>query len=135
MATKVLDSHALMALFNDESGADEVEKLLVKAESGSPKLLMSVINWGEIYYSVMRGVSSEMAEEKAKEIAGMRIELVPVDADMYLVRQAAIFKATKKMSYADCFAAALAKLRNAELITGDPEFKAVEDQIKIDWIK
>jgi uncharacterized protein len=135
MATKVLDSHALMALFNDESGAEEVEKLLVKAESGNPKLLMSVINWGEIYYSVMRGVSSEIAEEKAKEIAGMRIELVPVDADTSLVRQAAIFKATKKMSYADCFAAALAKLRNAELITGDPKFKAVEDQIKIDWIK
>jgi len=135
MATKVLDSHALMALFNDESGAEEVEKLLVKAESGSPKLLMSVINWGEIYYSVMRAVSPEMAEEKAREIAGMQIELVPVDADLHLVRQAAIFKATKKMSYADCFAAALAKLRNAELITGDPEFKAVEDQIKIDWLK
>ena len=120
MATKVLDSHALMALFNDESGAEEVEKLLVKAEGGSPKL---------------RGVSPKMAEEKAKEIAGMQIEIVPVDADLHLVRQAAIFKATKKMSYADCFAAALAKLRNAELITGDPEFKAVEDQIKIDWIK
>ena len=135
MATKVLDSHALMALFNDESGAEEIEKLLVKAESGSPKLLMSVINWGEIYYSVMRAVSPEMAGEKAREIAGMQIELVPVDADLHLVRQAAIFKATKKMSYADCFAAALAKLRNAELITGDPEFKAVEDQIKIDWLK
>lgn len=135
MATKVLDSHALMALFNDETGAEEVEKLLLKAESGSPKLLMSVINWGEIYYSVMRGVSPEIAEEKAKEIAGMQIELVPVEADLHLVRQAAIFKATKKMSYADCFAAALAKLRNAELITGDPEFKAVESQIKIDWLK
>jgi PIN domain nuclease of toxin-antitoxin system len=44
MATKVLDSHALMALFNDEPGAEEVEKLLLKAEGGSPKLLMSVIN-------------------------------------------------------------------------------------------
>jgi ribonuclease VapC len=135
MATKVLDSHALMALFNDEPGAEEVEKLLLKAESGSPKLLMSVINWGEIYYSVMRGASPEMAEEKVKEMAGMQIELVPVDVDLHLVRQAATFKATKKMSYADCFAAALAKLRNAELVTGDPEFKAVEGEIKIGWLK
>jgi uncharacterized protein len=135
MATKVLDSHALMALFNDEPGAEEVEKLLLKAEGGSPKLLMSVINWGEIYYSVMRGASPEIAEEKAKEMAGMQIELVPVDADLHLVRQAATFKATKKMSYADCFAAALAKLRNAELVTGDPEFKAVEGEIKIGWLK
>lgn len=83
----------------------------------------------------MRGASPELAEEKAKEIAGMPIELVPVDSDLHLARQAAIFKATKKMSYADCFAAALAKLRSAELITGDPEFKAVEGEIKIGWLK
>ena len=135
MATKVLDSHALMALFNDEPGADEVERLLLKAEGGNPKLFMCVVNWGEIYYSVMRGASPEQAEEKAKEIAGMPVELVPVDNDLNLVRQAAIFKATKKMSYADCFAAALAKLRSAELITGDPEFKAVEGEIKIGWLR
>ena len=135
MATKVLDSHALMAFFNDESGADEVERMLLKAERGSPKLLMCVVNWGEIYYSVMRGASREQAEEKAKEITGMPIELVPVDDDLHLVRQAAILKATKKMSYADCFAAALAKLRSAELVTGDPEFKAVEGEIRIAWLK
>jgi len=34
-------------------------------------------------------------------------------------------KASKKMAYADCFAAALAKLRNVEVVTGDPEFKEV----------
>jgi len=43
--TMVLDAHALMVLFNDEPGAEEVEKILIKAESGSPKLLMSVVNW------------------------------------------------------------------------------------------
>ena len=135
MTIKVLDSYALMALFNDEFGADEVEGLLLKAEGGSPKLLMCVVNWGEIYYSVMRGASPALAEEKEKEIAGMPIELVPVDNDLHLARQAAIFKARKKMSYADCFAAALAKIRNAELVTGDPEFKAVEGEIKIGWLR
>jgi Uncharacterized protein conserved in bacteria len=133
----VLDAHALMVLFNDEAGAEEVEKILLKAESGNPRLLMSVINWGEIYYSIMRGASQEIADSKAHEIAGMRIELVPVDArDLDLIRQAAVFKATKKMSYADCFAAALAKTRNAELVTGDRDFKAVENDLqKIRWLK
>jgi uncharacterized protein len=137
MATMVLDAHALMVLFNDEPGADEVEKILRKAESGNPRLLMSVINWGEIYYSIMRGASQELADSKSHEIAGMRIELTPVDArDLELIRQAAVFKATKKMSYADCFAAALAKINNAELITGDPDFRAVEDDLKkIRWLK
>jgi predicted nucleic acid-binding protein len=136
VATIVLDAHALMVLFNDEPGAEEVEKILLKAESGNPRLLMSVINWGEIYYSIMRGASQEIADAKAHEIAGMRIELVPVDVgDLELIRQAAAFKATKKMSYADCFAAALAKLRNAELLTGDRDFKAVESDLKVGWLR
>jgi len=135
MATMVLDAHALMVLFNDEPGAEEIEKILIKAESGSPQLLMSVVNWGEIYYSILRGASQEMAEAKAHEIAGMQIELVPVAADdLELVRQAAAFKATRKMSYADCFAAALAKIKNAELITGDREFKQLARDVKIHWL-
>src|SRR5213592_2289334 len=73
MATMVLDAHALMVLFNDEPGAEEVEKILLKAESGNPTLLMSVVNWGEIYYSIMRGASQEIADSKSHEIAGMRI--------------------------------------------------------------
>jgi predicted nucleic acid-binding protein len=135
MATMVLDAHALMVLFNDEPGAEEIEKILIKAESGSPQLLMSVVNWGEIYYSILRGASQEMADAKAHEIAGMQIELVPVDADdLELVRQAAAFKATRKMSYADCFAAALAKIKNAGLVTGDREFKQLARDVKIHWL-
>ena len=135
MATMVLDAHAPMVLFNDERGAEEIEKILIKAESGSPQLLMSVVNWGEIYYSILRGASQEIADSKSHEIAGMQIELVPVDADdLELVRQAAAFKATRKMSYADCFAAALAKIKNAELVTGDREFKQLARDVKIHWL-
>jgi hypothetical protein len=39
------------------------------------------------------------------------------------------------MSYADAFAAAAAKFKNAELVTGDPEFKPLEKEIKINWLK
>jgi PIN domain nuclease of toxin-antitoxin system len=133
MATKILDSWALMALFNEEPAADEVEKLLSQAAAERHKLLMSVVNWGEIYYSVMCGASPAMAEQKAREIAAMPVEIVP--ADLHLTHQAAIFKATRKMSYADCFGAALAKIKNAEFVTGDQEFKALEKEIKINWLK
>jgi predicted nucleic acid-binding protein len=133
MATKILDSWALMALFNEESASDEVEKILSQAAADRHKLLMSVVNWGEIYYSVMRGASPEVAERTMREIATMPVEIIP--ADQPQARQAAIFKATHKMSYADCFGAALAKIRNAEFVTGDPEFKEVEKDIKIGWLK
>jgi len=136
MTAKVLDSWALMAFFEDEAAAEEVEKLLIKAEAGSHTLLLSVVNWGEIYYSIMRQVSQEVAEEKARDIAALPIEIVPVGPDLELVGQAASYKATRKMAYADCFAAALAKLRNAVLVTGDEEFKQVEKDLPgIMWLR
>ena len=95
-----------------------------------------MVNWGEVYYNTMREVSQEAAERKAKEIAGLPIEIVGVDGgNLDLARQAAIYKATRKLSYAGAFAAALAKLRHAELVTGDHEFRDVEGEIKIDWLR
>ena len=134
MAVKVLDSWALMAFFEDEPAAAEVEKLLHQAAEDKHKLFLSVVNWGEIFYSTMRAVSRQAAEEKAREIASLPIEIVGLGEDLNLTRQAAIYKATRKMSYADCFAAALAKSKNAELVTGDPEFKEMEKEIKIGWL-
>jgi predicted nucleic acid-binding protein len=136
MAIKVLDSWALIAFFENEPAAEQVEVLLAKAESGTHKLLLSVVNWGEIYHSTMRENSQEVAERTVKEIAGLAIEIVGVDGtNLDYVRQAAIYKATRKLSYADAFAAALAKMRNADLVTGDREFRQVEDEIDISWLR
>jgi predicted nucleic acid-binding protein len=109
---------------------------LVKAEAGTHMLLLCVVNWGEIFYNTMREVSQEAAEQTAKQMAGLPIEIVGVDdKNLDLVRQAASYKGTRKLSYADAFAAALAKIRNAELVTGDREFKVVEDEINIGWLR
>jgi ribonuclease VapC len=133
MATKVLDSWALIAFFEDEPAAEAVEKTLELAAAEKHKLLMSVVNWGEVYYNTRREVSEAAAEKTIREIAAMPIEIV--GADLPLTKLAAHYKATRKMSYADCFGAALAKLKSAEFVTGDPEFQEVEKEIKIDWLK
>jgi len=135
MDTKVLDSWVLMALFNDQSGAEQAENLLHDAATARCRLLMCVVNWGEIYYSIMRAHSQQAAEEKARQIAALPIELVPVEADLALVRQAAVFKASYRISYADAFAAALAKISKAELVTGDPEFEPLKGDVKIRWLR
>jgi predicted nucleic acid-binding protein len=132
MATKVLDSYALMAFFEDEPGADFVRGLIQKAVDGDTTLLMSVVNLGEVWYSIARTTSPETADQYVHEIKGMAIDIV--DIDWTLTRQAAAFKANGNISYADCFAAALAKLHKAELITGDKEFKILQDEIKISWL-
>lgn len=132
MIAKVLDSYAMMAFFVGESGADTVRSLLLKAEEEKVHLVMSVVNLGEVWYSIARTNSPEIADQYIGEINGMAIEIV--DVDWQLTRLAAEFKSKGKISYADCFAAALAKNRKAELITGDKEFKALESEIEISWV-
>lgn len=132
MASKVLDSYALMAFFEDEPGADLVRELILKAEENKVNLLMSVVNLGEVWYSIARTNSPEVADQYIGEIRGMAIEIL--DTDWTLTRQAAAFKSGGNISYADCFAAALAKLKKAELVTGDREFKSLEGEIKISWL-
>lgn len=133
MATKVIDSWGLIALFNEEPAADEMEKILHAATSGRHTLLMHVINWGEIYYTTMRRGGETAAKSIAADIGQMPITIVDL-TNFDLVRQAAVFKASQKLSFADCFGAALAKLRRAEFVTGDPEFKAMEGELKIGWL-
>lgn len=129
---KVLDSHALMVYLEKEPGYEKVRDILtVAVESGKP-CLMTYVNWGEIYYLAYREQGAVEAEKIMNIIATFPIDVVEINRD--IARQAAIFKATKKMSYADCFSAALAKLEKADLVTGDKEFKQIEKEIKIFWI-
>lgn len=132
MATlKILDAFALMAYFEDEPGASFVEKILLEAEKGEVELAMSVVNLGEVWYTIARKVSTQEAEAYEQNIRGLSVEIV--DADWNLTHQAAIYKVRGSLSYADCYAAALAKLRKAELVTSDPEFKKLEDEILTIW--
>lgn len=131
-AVRVLDSYSLIAYIENEAGADTMVEIFRVARDSGKALFLSVVNWGEIYYITLREAGRERADDVARLISTLPIQLVPADLD--LTKQAAEFKARHKISYADCFAAALAKLRKAELVTGDKEFKQVEGDVKISWI-
>jgi len=134
MAVKVLDSWALLAFYKDEPCASEVEKLIQHAADKGKPLFLSVVNWTEIYYSLERAGGKAVAERVAEQIAELPIQIFGVGDDLKTARTAAAFKAAHKMSLADAFAAALSKEKKAELVTGDPELKALEGQIKIHWL-
>ena len=91
--TKVFDSWALMAFLNGEPAAKQVEQLLDKAREGKCRILLCVINWGEIYYIVLRKSGAAVAEQVATALATLGIELVGVAEDIQLIREAAKFKA------------------------------------------
>lgn len=131
-ALRVLDSYSLIAYLEKEDGADRMIELFRVARDSGKALLLSVVNWGEVYYITLREAGRERADAVTQLISTLPIEIIL--ADLELTKQAAEFKAIKKMSYGDCFAAALAKLRKAELVTGDGEFKQVEGEVKIHWI-
>ena len=132
MKTYVLDASALMTFFEDRPGAAKVEDLLAKAAEAKRPLAMSVVNWGEVYYSVWRARGEKAAAAKLHEIAQLPVEIVGVDLE--LGKLAARLKAEHNLPYADCFAAALAQARKATLVTSDKDFECVGTALKTLWV-
>ena len=130
--TIVLDSWSIIAYLEDEPAGQKVEEIIAHAHEHRIPLLTTVINAGEVWYITARKTSDEEADEVIRDLQRLGIEFV--DADWLLAKAAAGFKSKCRMSYADCFAAALAKMRGATVVTGDPEFKQVADEIKVHWL-
>ena len=129
---KVLDAYALIAFLEKEPGFEKIQSLFVEAVEKDSNLFMTSVNYGEVYYIVLRECGQEKVNEIERVIQGLPLEII--DVDLNLAKEAAKFKAVNKISYADCFAGALAKIHKGELVTGDKEFKAIEDEVKIAWI-
>jgi ribonuclease VapC len=132
MAAAVLDSYALLAFFRGEDAAVQVKQLLHKAASADRPLHMTEVNYAEVKYMLVKKDGPDAWVEAADILTSLPIEFHP--ADRRLADIAADFKARHKISLADAFTAALAKERKAELVTGDPEFKSLEKEIKINWL-
>lgn len=130
--TIILDAWAVMAYLEDESAAEKIADIIADAHDDQIPVLMSIINVGEVWYIIARETSTAEADQALKELMQLGIEFV--NADWNLTNEAARFKLKGKMSYADCFAAALAKQRKAHLVTGDKEFKQIERDISIYWV-
>ena len=128
----VLDAHALMVYLEKESGYEKVQQVLTDAALHDRKLLLSTVNWGEVYYVTLRHYGSERTDQVARLVETFPIEII--DVDIAIAKQAALFKVAHRLSYADCFAAALAKARKAILMTGDKEFRSLDGEIKIAWL-
>jgi predicted nucleic acid-binding protein len=132
MLARVLDSFALIAYFRDEPGAETMEDMLVAAGKKDSPLLMTDVNYAEVKYSIVRKDGAQAWAEAAKVLEGLPIDFH--STTRALADTAADFKARFKLSLADAFAAALAKERRTELVTGDPEFRPLEKEIKIHWL-
>ena len=91
----VLDASAVVTFFENRAGAEQVEDLIHLGVADKRQLLMSLVNWGEVYYSIWRAHGPGVARKILEDISRLPIDIV--DADLELTRLAAELRADHKL--------------------------------------
>jgi predicted nucleic acid-binding protein len=127
----VLDASALLHFIDDDSGAARVERLIKDARDTTP-LLISLVNWGEVFYHQWQERGEETARRTMSNLARLPLDLIAVD--LAQIMKAGELKAVHKIPYVDCIAAALAVVRQATLVTSDRDFDKLGRQFPVPWV-
>ena len=133
ISSYLFDSHALLAFFQKETGADVVAGVLREALKKGGDRLLCLINLGEIIYMTKRRFGDTKKMEVLSRIHQLGIKILSIPDS--LVYEAAELKAQYPISYADCFALACARNLSAVLVTGDPDFLKVAHLVEIEWTR
>jgi len=128
----ILDSFALLAYFEYEESAETIKTLLHQSLDQEVELTLCAINLGEIYYIIYREIGKKESDKCLDIINNLPVRVIIPNMDFIL--RAAEIKAKHPISYADAFVVALAIEQNATILTGDPEFKKVENIASIKWL-
>jgi len=127
-----LDTFAVLTYLKEEPGWQKVRDLLWDAFKEKHALFLSTVNYGEIYYIIYRENGAALADQIMSYLRLWPVKLVAANEDLALV--AGRMKAENKISYADAYVIATALSKRTAIVTGDAEFKSVQDLIKIVWL-
>ena len=133
----VLDACALIAALSHEEGADKVENAYGEVASGEAEIVINIVNLLEVYYDDYRNNGKEFADEVVKAIEESPTRIVS-EIDKKIFAEAGRLKASYKISLADSFALAQAKVTEGILLTSDHhEFDVIEENepIQFLWIR
>jgi predicted nucleic acid-binding protein len=120
----LLDTSAILALMEDEDGADRVEEILREGEAILPFPVLL-----EAYYISLQERSEPVADERYALLRHLSTtEIWSVDEPTLLT--AARLKARFRISFADALIAAFAVRSSAVLVHKDPEFEVLADQVR-----
>ncbi|MGB7603668.1 MAG: type II toxin-antitoxin system VapC family toxin [Candidatus Sulfotelmatobacter sp.] len=129
----MLDANALIGFFEDrEVAARKIERLIAEALRQSSPLLMSAVNWGEVFYTAWRRHGEATAREVEERLLELPIAVIEVDRER--ASRVGALKERHNLGYADAFAAELAIERGAWLVTADPEFSKVGKVLPIYYL-
>ena len=130
---KLLDSFAMLAYLNRETGFEKVREIMEEAQDMREPVLMNEINAGETYYILFR----KRGKEKAEFFLNSILPVLPVfiiSNTFESVIETARIKALYPISYADAFAVSTAIREKSAVVTGDPEFRHVEHLVTVEWL-
>jgi len=120
----VLDANALTGFFEDRRiVAEKVRHLMGEALRHDEPLLMSAVNWGEVFYIAWRRHGEDIALDVEAKLRDLPVAVIPVDRER--ASRSGALKEKHRLGYADAFAAELAMERGAWLVTADSEFSKV----------
>lgn len=123
MKPHVLDANALYRFLMNKPGAEIVNRLFKEARNAGIRHSISVINWGEVYYTIAKKDGFQVAERIMEAVQLLPVEVVAVTKSEVIV--AARLKAGFGLPYADCFAAALAGTGFVLVTAGWKDFRKV----------
>jgi predicted nucleic acid-binding protein len=121
----VLDSSAILALWNDEEGAETVEQIL-RSRSNVYVSFMSIM---ECRYRLWKSVGKEEEEDFVRY--SKLLPLTRVDMTEEIFEKAIEIKATNNLSVCDSWIIATAILTDSVLVHKDPEFEQVKKLVKL----
>lgn len=116
----LFDTSALLALRDDEAGADEIAALLARAQAGKARCFGCFITLMEVLYRVWKDEGELAGRLAHAQCLALPIEWLHETPEM--LETAARLKATERLSLADAWIAAAAELKAATLVHKDPEF-------------
>jgi predicted nucleic acid-binding protein len=128
----VLDSFAVLAYLGNEIGGERVQMILEDASRGKAQVMLSIINLGEVLYITEREVGLVSAQAALAAIEQLPIEILQATKEVVLA--AAHVKANYPVAYADAFAIVAAQEASGAIITGDPEFQAIQELVTVEWL-
>lgn len=128
----VLDANALLDFLASGPGSERVQQLMTTALRQGNPLLISVVNWGEVFYICWQRRGEELARRTMFGLSRLPIQPIPVEIEQ--ASKAAEIKAVHKIPYVDCLAAALAEVRRAILVTSDLDFEKLGRRVPILWL-
>ncbi len=121
----LLDTSAILTLWNAEDGADIVENILKRSSNAS--VFVSFMTFMEGRYCIWKKEGKMLADEFYRDLSLLPVKRV--DVDDALIDIASEIKATNNLSVANSWIIASAIKTNSILVHKDPEFEQLVGRV------